>query len=74
MGRTSAFELGRVDPSEAFPVHALGSLAARTARFDWMFEEVVGQPPQVAVADERVASKVSEMMQISRLYDVIATQ
>ena len=39
-----------------------------------MFEEVVGQPPQVAIANEWVASQVSEMMQISRLNDVIATQ
>ena len=72
--RTPAFELGRVDSGEAFPVHALRSLTSRSARFDWMFEKVVGQPPQVAVANERVASQVSEMMQISRLNDVIATQ
>ena len=57
---TSTLEATGVDSGQTLPVHALGSLTARAARLDGVQEQVVGQPAQVAVADERVASQVPE--------------
>lgn len=71
---TSTLELGDVNATESFPVHAFGSLAARAARLDRMLEQVLGQPAQVAVADERITSQVpARMTQKSRKCDVMAS-
>ena len=55
---TSTLEATGVDSGQTLPVHALGSLAARAARLDGVRVQVLGQPLQVTVADERVPSQV----------------
>jgi len=56
--RTFASELVVLDESDLLALHASRTVAARTARLDGVTLQVLGQPAQVAVADERVASQV----------------
>ena len=56
--RTFASELVVLDESDLLALHAARTVAARTARLDGVTLQVLGQPAQVAVADERVASQV----------------
>ena len=55
---TSTLELGVVDAGEFLAAHAVGRVTARAARLDGVRVQVLGQPLQVTVADERVPSQV----------------
>ncbi len=53
-------ELGVSDLADLLALHAARPLTARSARLDRVAVQVLGQPAQVAVARERVASQMPE--------------
>ena len=57
--RTFAFEFDALHLTDAFTLHSLGHLASCSAGLDGIGLEVVREPGQVAVTDERVPSEMS---------------
>jgi len=63
INRTLAAELVVLDETDLLALHAPRRLTSRTARLNRMTLKILGQPAQVAVADERIASQVSAVKQ-----------